>query len=114
MTFEVIHNAHYVQPAGFTQGQFRKLDQLYISAMARKVISERTVDCDFDAGLATYTYYLSQHEIPFLQFVIRKVGPRDTMFELYKQGRGRIAKSGVFERSYERLCEEIDALCAKA
>ncbi len=110
MIFEVIDNASLTQPAGFTKGQFRKLDQLYSSAASEKTITYRTVDCDFDEGLATYTYYLSGHHTPYLQFVIRKVGPRTTMFELFKQGKGRVIKSGVFDRVFDRLRDEVEAL----
>ncbi len=110
MVFEVIHNPAFVQPAGFTQSQFRKLDQLYCSACVHKIFNYRTVDCDFDAGVASYTYYLSNQNIPYLQFIIRKVGPQTTMFEVYKQGKGRIAKSGVFDRAFEKLSLEVDAL----
>ncbi len=112
MTFEVIDNASFYQPAGFTKGQFRKLDQLYSSSASEKIITYRTVDCDFDEGLATYTYYLSGHHTPYLQFVIRKVGPRTTMFELYKHGRGRVVKSSVFDRVFDRLREEVESLSA--
>ncbi|MGH1404782.1 MAG: hypothetical protein ACRBDL_11115 [Alphaproteobacteria bacterium] len=110
MTFEVIHNSAFVQPAGFTQAQFRKLDQLYCRAASEKLLTYRTVECDFDQGLATYTYYLNGQDVPYLQFVIRKVGPRTTMFELFKHGKGRIAKSGVFDRTFEKLSAEIDLL----
>lgn len=110
MVFEVIHNPKFAQPAGFTQGQFRKLDQLYCLAASHKAITYRTVDCDFDEGVAQYTYYLAAQDTPYLQFVIRKVGPRTTMFEVFKQGKGRITKTGVFDRAFERLREEIDIL----
>ncbi len=110
MVFEVIHNHAFNQPAGFTQGQFRKLDHLYCLAMQHKVLTYRAVDCDFDEGVASYTYYLANQNVPYLQFLIKKVGPRTTMFEVYKQGKGRIAKSGVFDRSYDRLRDEIEAL----
>lgn len=110
MSFEVITNPTFSQPAGFTQGQFRKLDQLYCAAAAAKTLNYRTVDCDFDEGVATYTYYTSLYHAPYLQFVIRKVGPRATMFELYKHGKGRILKSGVFDRTYEKLKDEVAAL----
>lgn len=96
--------------AGFTKGQFRKLDQLYCFAVANKLMATRTVECDFDEGVASYTYYVAAHNPPYLQFVIRKVGPRVNMYELYKQGKGRIVKSGLFERTFEALQEEIDAL----
>jgi len=110
MSFEVIHNPAFVQPAGFSQGQFRKLDQLYCMAAADKTLTYRTVDCDFDEGIAIYTYYMSTGHAPYLQFMIKKVGPRTTMFEVYKQGKGRVAKSGVFDRAYETLRDEINLL----
>ncbi len=110
MTFEVIHNPIFNQPAGFTQAQFRKLDQLYCMAASNKTLNYRSVECDFDEGVATYTYYKTPHDAPYLQFIIRKVGPRTTMFELYKQGKGRIIKSGVFDRVYDRLNKEIGVL----
>ena len=113
MTFEVIHNPAFNQPAGFTQNQFRKLDQLYCMAVHHKTLGYRAVDCDFDEGLAIYTYYLANQHVPYLQFLIRRVGPRTTMFEVFKQGKGRIVKSGVFDRAYERLREEIDQLSAR-
>ena len=58
----------------------------------------------------SYTYFKSSNQAAYLQFVIRKVGPRTTMFEVYKQGKGRIAKSGVFDRAYDKLCNEVDLL----
>ncbi len=110
MIFEVINNPAFKQPAGFTQRQFRKLDQLYCASSSNNIINYRSVECDFDEGTATYTYYLSAHDSPYLQFVIRKIGSNTTMFELFKRGSGRIIKSGIFERTYDRLCREIDLL----
>lgn len=110
MTFEVIHNTKFVQPAGFSSQQFRKLDQLYCRAASRKAITYRTVDVDFDAGVASYVYYKSISQSPYVQFMIRKVGPQTTMFEVYQEGRGRVTKSGVFERAYESLREIIHGL----
>lgn len=110
MTFEVIDNAGFVQPAGFSYVQFSKLDQLYCRAASEKILTYRTVDVDFDAGTASYTYYKSVAQRPYLQFLIRKVGPQATMFEVYEQGRGRIAKSGVFDRAYEKLRDEVERL----
>ncbi len=97
-------------PSGFTTSQFRRLDGLYLQAAAEKTITYRTVDCDFDEGTASYTYYKVASQSPLFQFVIRQVGPRATMFEVYAEGRGRIAKSGLFERAYDKLREEIEAL----
>ena len=110
MTSNNIFNPSFTQAAGFTQSQFRKLDQLYCKAASDKTINYRTVECDFDEGVASYTYYITENQPPYLQFVIRKVGPRATMFELYKLGKGRIVKSGIFDRAYERLVTEIDSL----
>jgi hypothetical protein len=110
MSFEVIHNLAIHQPAGFTQNQFRKLDQVYCLAAAEKVLTYRSVECDFDEGVASYTYYMAQQSSPYLQFIIRKAGPRTTMFELYKQGKGRITKSSLFDRAYDALRCEIELL----
>lgn len=95
------------QPPGFSQSQFRKLDQMYCLAAARKALTYRSVECDFDEGIASYTYYMAEHSPPYLQFIIRKVGPKATMYELYKQGKGRVLKSGLFERAYEGLEAEV-------
>lgn len=110
MTFEVIDNPAFFQPAGFTKAQFRKLDQLYCLAASDKILTYRTVECNFDEGVAIYTYYKSENHPPYLQYIIRRVCPRTTMFELFKQGSGRIAKSGLFDRIYDKLCSEIEAL----
>ncbi len=110
MVFKVIDNPHFDQPAGFTREQFRKLDQLYCASSSHGVLSNRAVDCDFDAGIAAYTYYAANHHVPYLQFVIRKVGPRTTMFEVFKYEKGRIFKSGVFDRALEKLSDEISLL----
>jgi hypothetical protein len=32
------------------------------------------------------------------------------MYEVYKDGKGRIAKSGLFEKAFEKLEDEIHAL----
>jgi hypothetical protein len=93
--------------SGFTQWQFKKLDGLYLLAASRKTLIERSVECDFDEPAAYYTYYKKIGDTPFLQFVIRKVGPKSKMYEIYKQGKGRIAKSGVFDIAFERLQDEI-------
>lgn len=111
MSSNVICTPSFSQPAGFSQAQFRKLDLLYCTAASYKVLTYRTVECDFDQGVASYTYYQSAHESPYLQFLIRKIGPRTTMFEVFKQGRGRIVKSGLFDKAYDVLVQEIDVLC---
>jgi len=107
---EIIPFSRQSHPSGFTNAQFKKLDGLYLQACAHKTLTYRTVDCDFDEGIATYTYYKSEHYAPYLSFVIRRVGPRTTMYEVYLQDKGRIVKSGVFEKAFERLQAEIDDL----
>ena len=84
------------------------LDGLYLQSAAQGILIYRTVECDFDEGVASYTYYKSEHFAPYLQFVIRRVGPRTTMYEVYLQDKGRIAKSGVFEKAFERLKEQVE------
>ncbi len=110
MIFEVINNPAFKQPAGFTKEQFRKLDQLYCASSSNNTFNYRSVECDFDEGVATYTYYLTPQDSPYLQFIIRKVGPNTTMFELYKKNKGRIMKSGIFERTYDKLYKEVALL----
>lgn len=96
--------------SGFTQGQFRKLDGLYLQAAAAKVLTYRSVECDFDEGIASYTYYPGENMSAYLQFIIRKVGPKTVMYEVYLRGKGRILKSGLFDKAYERLQLEIQTL----
>jgi hypothetical protein len=110
MVFEVITNPQYITKTGFTQGQFKRLDDLYCRSASAKILTYRTVECDFDEGVASYTYYKAQSETPYLQFILRRVGPKDMMYEVFKQGEGRIFKSGIFDRAYEKLAEEINSL----
>ncbi|MGB0719173.1 MAG: hypothetical protein ACPGRX_01785 [Bdellovibrionales bacterium] len=107
---EVIPFSNYSHASGFTNAQFKALDGLYLQSCAKGVLNYRTVECDFDEGVASYTYYKSEHFAPYLQFVIRRVGPRTTMYEVFLQDKGRIAKSGVFEKAFETLKSEIEAL----
>ena len=101
------------QPSGFTNAQFKKLDALYLLAASHKVLRDRTIDVDFDEGVASYTYYKAAGQAALFRFIIRKVGPRTTMYELYVQGRGRSIKSGMFEKVYARLEAEIMGLLNK-
>lgn len=112
MTFRVIDNPKFEAQSGFTNAQFKALDDLYCRAAAVKVLKYRTVECDFDEGMARYTYFKSQNLAPVLEFVICKVGPKTLMYEVYAQGRGRIAKSGVFSIAFEKLKKEIEDLMA--
>lgn len=110
MSFNVINNPYFTVQAGFTQAQFRALDSLYLRAVQDKVLGYRSVECDFDEGVASYTYYKSEHQAPLLQFIIRKVGPQTMHYELFKQGKGCIAKSGLFDRTYNKLRAELESL----
>lgn len=96
--------------SGFTTAQFKKIDALFLQAASVKALNYRAVDCDFEAGRATYTYYKTEGQSPLLSFVIQRVSPRTLMYEVYKQGKGKIAKSGVFELAYEKLQAEIEKL----
>lgn len=112
MDLTVIHNPAFdrLEKAGFTRSQFQRLDALYLRAVQGKVFMSRMVDCDFEAGVATFSYAKSESHPPMFQFVIRQVGPRQVMYELYQQGKGRAYKSGLFERVYEKLEEAVTAL----
>ena len=107
---EIIPFSTQSHASGFTNAQFKKLDGLYLRAAAAKVLTYRSVHCDFDEGVASYVYYKSESHAPYLEFIIRKVGPRTTMYEGYLQGKGRVVKSGVFEKAFLRLTAEIEAL----
>lgn len=111
---EIIPFSRQSHPSGFTNSQFKRLDGLYLQAMAAKVLTYRSVSCDFDEGIARYTYYKAESHAPYIEFVIRKVGPRTTMFEVFMQDKGRVIKSGVFEKAFERLQSEVEKLLASA
>jgi hypothetical protein len=110
MSFEVITNPSFQAKTGFTQSQFKNLDDLYCRAASDKILNFRTVECDFEEGVASYTYYKAKDHPPLLQFVLRKVGPKSMLYEVYKQGGGCIAKSSVFDRAFERLRQEISSI----
>lgn len=112
MTFTVIENPDFVrlEKAGFTRFQFQKLDGLYLRAVQAKVLNARFVDCDFESGIMTFTYAKTPNHPPMFQFIIRQVGPRQIMYELFQEGKGRAFKSGLFDRVYERLEAAFDEL----
>lgn len=112
MGFTVIHNPAYdkLEKAGFTRFQFQRLDALFLRANQAKILMCRYVDCDFDEGIATFTYAKGENHPAMFQFVIRQVGPKQAMYELYRSGKGRPFKSGLFDRTYEKLEEAIEAL----
>lgn len=113
MSFDVIDNPRFkekIRKSGFSNAQFKKLDGLYLQAAARKILNHRTVQCDFDEGIFEYNYYKSPQHPACFRFVIRRVGPRTDMYELWQQDKGKIMQSGLFERVHDRLSEELSAL----
>jgi len=113
MVFRVIDNPDlkkFKAQSGFKNAEFKMLAGLYSRAAGVRALYDIAVDVDFDEGLCTFTYYRSNNYVPFLQFVIRRVGPNTDMYELYMEGKGRISKSGLFERTFKRLEEEVEAL----
>ncbi|MDB5492134.1 MAG: hypothetical protein JWO78_1983 [Micavibrio sp.] len=112
MTFTVIENPDFnkMEKAGFTRFQFQRLDALYLQAIQHKIMASRAVDCDFESGIMSFTYAKTDHHAPMFQFIIRQVGPKQVMYEVYIEGKGRAFKSGLFDRAYEKLEEAIRAL----
>ncbi len=113
MSFYVIDNPDFQKfkaRSGFSNAEFKQLAGLFSRAASVKALYDIGVDVDFDESTCTFTYYRSRTYQPYLQFIIRRVGPKTDMYELYKESKGRIAKSGLFDRVFERLETEIEAL----
>jgi len=113
MSFNVIDNPGFTKfqkNAGFKNSEFRALASLYAQAASHRALYDMAVDVDFDDGTCTITYYLSNSYKPYLQFVILHVGPRSAMYEVFKEGKGKIIRSGLFDRAFDRLREEVHAL----
>lgn len=110
MTLRVIDNPAFDPKTGFTNAQFKGLDDLFCRSAAEKILTHRTVEVDFEEETASYTYFKSEYHAPAFQFLIRRVGPKTMMYEVFKEGKGRIAKSGIFDKAYEKLSQEIQAL----
>jgi hypothetical protein len=113
MTFTVINNENlqnFTRRSGFRNAEFRRLAGLFSRSSLRKLIYDMAVDVDMDEGVCQFSYYRTANSPAYLTFVVRHVGPRTDMYELWIAGRGRIEKSGLFDRTFERLEEEIDAL----
>jgi hypothetical protein len=112
MTFTVIENENLrsARRSGFRNAEFKKLAGLYSRAMSMKVMYDMGVDVDMDEGVCSFAYYRTPHSPATLTFIVRHVGPRTDMYELWLAGKGRIAKSGMFARVFERLEQEIEAL----
>lgn len=112
MSFQVIDNPDFdkfKKTAGFKNSEFRLLAGLFSRAASAKALLDMAVDVDFDEGTCTISYYKTRYE-PYLSFVVRHVGPRAVMYEVYKAEKGQILKSGLFQRAYDRLAEEIGEL----
>ena len=113
MVFRVIDNPDFNKfkaDAGFKNHEFKQLAGLYSRAASQKALFDMAVDVNFDEGTCSITYYRTNNYIPYLQFLIRHVGPKTCMYEIFKQDKGRIAKSGLFSRAFQRLEEEVVAL----
>lgn len=113
MSFQVIDNPNFYkfkENAGFKNHEFKQLAALFSRGASHKVFYDMGVDVDFEDAVCTFVYYRSNSYIPHLQFIIRQVGPRTTMYEVWKDGKGRIAKSGLFSRAYDKLNIELEKL----
>ncbi len=112
MSFQVIDNPDFDKfrkTAGFKNSEFRLLAGLFSRAASAKALLDMAVDVNFEEGTCSISYYQTRYE-PSFQFVIRHVGPRTVMYEVYKTDKGQILKSGLFQRAFDRLAEEIGAL----
>lgn len=112
MVFQVIDNPDFNKfraRSGFRNAEFRLLAGLFSHAASAKALLDMAVDVDFDEGTCTVSYFITRYE-PYLTFVVRHVGPRASMYEVYKGGKGQLVKSGLFARAYERLEAEVMAL----
>lgn len=110
MSHNVISVLGSTAPAGMSPSQFKRIDGVFCLAASAKALSYRAVDCDFDEGVMTITLAKSEHHPAYLSFVSRKVGPKTTMYELYKDGKGRIEKSALFDRVFTRFQKEVEAV----
>ena len=113
MSFRVINNPDYLKSnnqTGFKNHEFKKLSGLFSRGASAKVIYDIGVDVNFEESICNFVYYRSSTYIPYVHFIIRQVGPRTTMYEVWKEGKGRIAKSGLFARAFERLEKEVEEL----
>ena len=113
MSHNVISVLGASTPAGLSPSQFKRIDGLFCLSASAKILTYRAVDCDFDAGRMTISLSKSEQLAPHLSFVSQKIGPKATMYELYKFGKGRIEKSALFERVFERMHLEVNALLSE-
>lgn len=110
MTADILPILNEFGRAGFSRAQFQTLDGIFIRAVERGVLRHRTVDCDFDVGELSFCYCMSPQHPPLLTFMIKKVGPKTVMYELYHAQKGRIGRSALFDRIAGQLTEEIEKI----
>jgi hypothetical protein len=113
MTFTVIDNEslhQFTRRSGFRNAEFKRLAGLFSRSSLRKLVYDMAVDVDMEEGVCQFSYFRTPNSPAYLTFIVRHVGPRANMYELWCHGRGRIEKSGLFDRTFERLEQEIDAL----
>ena len=113
MVLQIIDNPDFKKfkkQSGFKNAEFRKLAGLFSRGVAARVLFDMAVDVDFDDHTCTFSYFRASVPRPFLRFVIRHVGPNADIYEIYKDGKGRVARSGLFDRAFARLESEIEAL----
>jgi hypothetical protein len=113
MSFQVIDNPDYISKnrnSGFTNCQFKKLDALFLKYASLKLLNYRGVQCDFEEGVFEYHYHKTRHHPALYTFIIRRVGPRTTMYEVWLLDKGRVFKSGLFDRALNKLESELETL----
>lgn len=113
MSFKVIDNPDFEKfskQSGFRHYEFKQLAGLFSRASSAKALYDMAVSVDFDEGVCSVSYYRAKNAPPYLSFVIHHVGPRTDMYEVWLAEKGRIFKSGLFQRAYSRLEQEISAL----
>lgn len=113
MPFLVTDNADIARSerrSGFRNAEFKMLAGLFSRASAAKLVYDMAVDADMEAGVCSFAYYRTKNAPASLTFVVRHAGPQANMYEVWQDGKGRIFKSGLFARAFERLESEIDAL----
>lgn len=110
MQDNVISVLNASEKRGLSRFQFQKLDAVFLRASSEGALRIRTVDCDLEEGRVEIALSKSPQHTPVIAFVAQKVGPRTTMYELYMEGKGRVEKSALFDRVYERYRDEVDQI----
>ena len=98
---------------GLSRYQFQKIDGVFLRASSNNILQSRTVDCDLEQGYVEIALAKSPQHPPVISFVAKKVGPRTTMYELYMEGKGRVEKSALFERVFERYDKEVEKMMGR-